>query len=83
MASNDSIILLIAKNGIKRPRMTVVPKGIKKLLKIHSCKLYNNKYAIVATPITNIEIFAFIAVLVFKLLIRKVLFLNKRGNRNY
>ena len=37
---------------------------------------------IAATQITNIEIFAFTAVLVFKLLSRKVLFLNRKGNRN-
>ena len=34
------------------------------------------------TQITNTEIFAFIAVLVFKLLGRKVLFINRKGNRN-
>ena len=32
--------------------------------------------------ITNAEIFAFIAVLVFKLLSRKVLFVNRKDNRN-
>ena len=31
---------------------------------------------------TNAEIFAFIAVLVFKLLSRKVLFINRKDNRN-
>ena len=36
-------------------------------LKVLSCKLYNNKYMIASTQITNTEIFAFIAVLVFKL----------------
>ena len=35
-----------------------------------------------STQITNTEIFAFIAVLVFKLLSRKVLFINKKDNRN-
>ena len=35
-----------------------------------------------STQITNTEIFAFIAVLVFKLLSRKVLFTNKKDNRN-
>ena len=34
------------------------------------------------TQITNTESFAFIAVLVFKLLSRKVLFINKNNNRN-
>ena len=43
-------------------------------LKVQPCKLYNNKYMIVSTRITNTEIFAFIVVLVFKLLSHKVLF---------
>ena len=34
-------------------------------LKSQSRKSYNNKYMIVSTQITNTEIFAFIAVLVF------------------
>ena len=33
-------------------------------LKVQSCKLYNNKYMIASTQITNTEIFAFIDVLV-------------------
>ena len=37
---------------------------------------------ITSTQITNTDIFAFIAVLVFKLLSRKVLFINKKDNRN-
>ena len=32
--------------------------------------------------ITNAELFAFVAVLVFKLLSRKVLFINRKDNRN-
>ena len=51
-------------------------------LKVQSCKLYENKYMITSKQITNIEIFAFIAVLVFKLLSRKVLFINRKDNRN-
>ena len=43
-------------------------------LKVQPCKLYNNKYMIISTRITNTEIFAFIVVLVFKLLSHKVLF---------
>ena len=35
---------------------------------------------IALTQITNTEIFAFIAVLVFKLLSRKVLFINRKDN---
>ena len=37
---------------------------------------------ITSTQITKTEIFAFIAVLVFKLLNFKVLFINRKGNRN-
>ena len=38
---------------------------------------------IVSTEITNIEIFAFIAaVLIFNLLTHKVLFINRKDNRN-
>ena len=41
--------------------------------KVQSYKLHNNKYIIASTRITNTEILAFIAILVFKLLRRKVL----------
>ena len=51
-------------------------------LKVQSCKLYNGKYMISLTQITDSEIFAFIAVLVFMLLSRKVLFINRKDNRN-
>ena len=37
---------------------------------------------IASTQITNTETFAFVAVLVFKLLTRKVLFINRKDNRN-
>ena len=37
---------------------------------------------IASSPITNTEIFAFITVLVFKLLSRKVLFINRKDKRN-
>ena len=53
--------------------------SIRLALKVQSCKLYN-KYMIASTQITSIEIFAFIAVLVFKLLSRKVLFTNRKDN---
>ena len=51
-------------------------------LKVQSCKLYDNKYMIASTQITNTEIFTFIASLVFKLLSRKVLFINRKDYRN-
>ena len=37
---------------------------------------------VASTQITNTEIFAFIAVQVFTLLSCKVLFINRKGNRN-
>ena len=52
------------------------------LLKVQSCKLYNDKYMMALTQITNTAIVALIAVLVFKLLSRKVLFKNRKDNRN-
>ena len=51
-------------------------------LKTHSCELFNSKYMIASTQITNIEIFAFIDVLVFKLLSHKVMLINRKDNRN-
>ena len=52
------------------------------ILKVQSCKPYNNKYMIALTQLTNTEIFAFTAVQVFKLLSGKVLFINKKDNRD-
>ena len=46
-------------------------------LKVQLCKWYNNECMIASTKITNTEIFAVVAVLVFKLLSRKVLLINK------
>ena len=51
-------------------------------LKVQSCKLYNNKYIIALTQTTNTEIFAFKAIVVFKLLNHEVLFTNRKDNRN-
>ena len=48
------------------------------ILKVQSCKLYNNKYMIAWTLIKNTEIFAFIAVVVFRLLSCKVLLINRK-----
>ena len=52
------------------------------LLKIQSCKLHNKKYMTTSTQVTKIDVFAFIAVLDFNLLSRKVLFLTDKDNRN-
>ena len=51
-------------------------------LKVQSCKLCNNKHMIASTRITTTEGFAFIADIVFNLSSRKVLFINRKGNRN-
>ena len=51
-------------------------------LKVQSCKLYNNKYIIALAQITNTGIFAFKAVVVFKLLNHEVLFTNRKDSRN-
>ena len=56
--------------------------GVVALLQVQPWKLCNNKYRIASTQITNTEIFAFIAVPVYKLLSRKVLFINRKDNRN-
>ena len=53
-----------------------------KQLKVQSWVLNNNKYMIALIRIINTGIFAFIAVLVSKLLSRKVLFINRKDNRN-
>ena len=51
-------------------------------LKVQPCKLHKNIYMIASTQITTTEIFAFIAVLVLKLLSGKSLFINRKDNRN-
>ena len=51
-------------------------------LKVQSGKLYKNKYMIASTQMKNTDIFAFIAVLVIKLLSCQVLFINRKDNRN-
>ena len=50
-------------------------------LKVQSCKLYNDKYMIGSTQITNTDIFAFISVLDFQLFSRKVLFIKRKDDR--
>ena len=49
---------------------------------VQSCKLYNMKYKIASTQITNTNIFASIAVLIFKLLNHNTLFTNRKDNGN-
>ena len=57
--------------------------GAVRYLQVQSCKLYIDICMIASTQITNTEIFAFIPVLVFKLLSRKVLSINRKGSRNF
>ena len=52
-------------------------------LKVQSCKSYNDKCMVVSAQISNTDVFAFIAILVFNSLSRKVLFINRKENRNY
>ena len=49
-----------------------------KILKVQSCKLYDSKHIIASTQIINAELFAFIAAILFKLLRRKVLSINRK-----
>ena len=49
---------------------------------VQSYKSYNNKYVIASTQIENTKVFAFITAVVFKLLSLKILFTNRKGNRN-
>ena len=51
-------------------------------LKVQSYKLWNSKYMIASTQITNTDGFAFTAVLVLRILSCKVLFIKRKGNRN-
>ena len=47
-------------------------------LKVQSCKLHNDKYIMASTNLRNTEIFALIAILVFKLLSRRVLIISRK-----
>ena len=50
-------------------------------LKVQSCKLFNSKYMITSKQIANTLVFSSIAVLVFNLLSRKVLFIDSQNDR--
>ena len=63
--------------------LCIFHKYVKSFIKVQSCKLHNNKYIIALTQLMNTNIFFFIAVLVFKLLSRKVLFTNKKDKKNF
>ena len=74
---------LICKSSYNRDQaMKIFIREYWTTLKVQSCKLYNNKYMISSTQITNTEIFAFVSDLVFKLLSRKALYVNAKDNRN-
>ena len=59
-----------------------LPLHLMKNLKVKSYKLHDNKYMTASAQITSVEIVTFIAVLVFKVLSPKVLFINRKDNRN-
>ena len=59
----------------------ILHKNVSKTLQVQSYKLHNNKYMIDSTQLTNAEVFLFIAVLVLKLLSRKVLFINRKKQK--
>ena len=91
LLSVRSWIIFSLKTILKRKHFFYLAWTNFLLLKIQSCKLYNawlcitnalNKCMIVSPHITHTEIFAFITILVFKLLSRKVLFINWKDNRN-
>ena len=67
--------------GTFKKLSNLLDQVLKLCLKGQSCKLYNDKYMIAPTEITNTEIFAFIAVLVLKLKL-KCLFVDRQDNRN-
>ena len=52
------------------------------LLKVQSYKLCYSKYIIASMQIKSTEVFAFLTVLVFKLLRRKDVFINRKDKRN-
>ena len=62
--------------------MKKILKTYGKAFTVQSCKLFNNKYMITSTQITNTEIFTFLAVLVFELFSRKILFMKRENNGN-
>ena len=71
-----------APQGTPTPTPSLVNISTNVSLKVQSRKLHNSKYIIASTQITNTEIFAFVAVLVFKLFSRRGLFINRKDNKN-
>ena len=69
-------------NYICRLPSLLTLKIFRVVLKVQSCKLYSDKYMVVLTQITNTELYAFTAVLVFKSLSGKVLVKKRKDNRN-
>ena len=76
---DDATKEIIKEDNPNRPQISDYPYRI---LKVQSCLFYTNKYMIASTQIANTEIFTSLAVLVFKLLSCKVLFMNRNNNRN-
>ena len=74
--------LVICATQLASGLLLKILKYFELMLKVQSCKLYNDKFVIASRQIPNTEIFAFIAVLVFKLSSCKSLFTNRKDNRN-
>ena len=74
-------LTLVSVKHIPEGRYLVMGRNKMMRLKEQSCKSYSNNYMIASTQI-NTEIFAFITVLVFTLASLKVLFINRKDNRN-
>ena len=69
-------------NYICRLPSLLTLKIFRVVLKVQSCKLYSDKCMVVLTQITNTELYAFTAVLVFNSLSGKVLVKKRKDNRN-
>ena len=80
---SKSMDWFLCDNSLRHERVKQSEEEFLKILdSLQSCKLWNNKHMIASTQITNTEIFAFITVLIFKLLNRRVLLTNREDNRN-
>ena len=81
---NVSIVTFKYLNSFVKLFISLTELKTSPYLKVESCNLYIKKYIIanILTQITSTGIFAYVAVVVFKLLSRKVLFTNKKDIRN-
>ena len=73
--------IVMNQDGCHKHSVKQMKQNLCSYLKVQSWKLHNNKYMITSTQI-NTEIFSFVAAPDFKLLSRKVLFINRKDNKN-